>query len=48
MRFESFIWAVLTLLLAGSAVWDGPADAQDPEPEQQFEALDGPDKIPPP
>ena len=48
MRFESLMWAALALLLAGSAVWDVPAAAIQPhQTEEQLEAKDGGNKIPP-
>ena len=48
MRFESFVWAALALLLAGGPVWDVTPAAQPGEGGQQFEAMDGSEKVPPP
>jgi len=47
MRFESFLWAALALLLAGSAAWDDTAVLQPFQTDEQFEAKDGGNKIPP-
>ena len=47
MRFESVLWAVLALLLAGGAAWDETASLQPLQSEEQFEAKDGGSTIPP-
>ena len=47
MRFESLMWAALALLLAGGAVWNDAQTFQPIQTEEQFEAKDGGNKIPP-
>ena len=47
MRFESVIWAVLALLLAGSAPWNDPSSLQPLQTDEQYEARDGGSTVPP-
>ena len=47
MRMESFLWAALALLLAAGAGWNEGATLQPHQTEEQFEAKDGGNKIPP-
>ena len=47
MRFESVLWAVLALLLAGGAAWNDNTTVQPLQTDEQFEAADGGAKFPP-
>ena len=47
MRFESLMWAALALLLAGTTVWNEAASVQPLQTEEQLEARDGGNSIPP-
>ncbi len=47
MRFESLMWSILFVLLAGGIGWDG-GSAKPLQDTEQFEALDGCSPIPPP
>jgi hypothetical protein len=47
MRFESFLWVVLSLLLAQVTVWNDNPTFQPEQTEEQFEAKDGGSTMPP-
>ena len=47
MRFESLLWSILLVLLAGGFGWDG-GSTQPLEDAGQFQALDGCSTTPPP
>ena len=47
MRFESFMWAALAVLLAGGTLWDDGAAVQPTEASIQFDSKDGSGKVPP-
>jgi hypothetical protein len=47
MRFESLMWTVLAMLLAGSAAWDQADSTQPLQTDERLEAKDGGGKVPP-
>ena len=47
MRFESFMWTLLALFLAGGVLVGDLASSEPTETNERFEAMDGTNTIPP-